>query len=30
LRHEIDLSSESCIILGHQKFDLRHGEVDER
>jgi hypothetical protein len=30
LRHEIDLSSESCIILGYEKFDVRLGEVDER
>jgi hypothetical protein len=30
LRHEVDLSSKSCIILGQEKFDVRLGEVDER
>jgi hypothetical protein len=30
LRHEVDLSSESCIILGYEKFDVRLGEVDGR
>ena len=29
LRHEIDLSSESCILLGYEKCDVGLGEVNE-